>query len=56
MGRIIKYIIGWILLAIAVILPYRFRVAYGDRLGRLINAFYRTYIRLLRWFFRKLET
>lgn len=52
----LKKIIAYIVLSVAVLLPYRLRIAYSDRLGRMINSFYAQYLRLLTWFFRKLET
>lgn len=55
-GRILKITIATIILGIAVLLPYRARVWYSDKLGRAINSVFHGYIRALRWFFRKLES
>ncbi len=54
-ARWIKYIIAFFVLAVAVILPYRWRVKYSDLLGKFINFFYQGYIKLLTWFFKQLE-
>jgi len=54
-ARWIKWIIAFIILSIAVLLPYKLRNRFSDWFGRFINYFYHSYIRLLRWFFEQLE-
>lgn len=55
LGRAFLFLLGSLILLFAVLLPYRVRIAFSDIVGRSMNWFYHSYLRLLRWFFRKLE-
>jgi lauroyl/myristoyl acyltransferase len=55
LGRIILFLVGILILFLAVLLPYKARLWLSDAIGRTMNAFYHAYIRLFRWFLRKLE-
>ena len=49
-GRVLLFLVGVLLLAVAVLLPYRARIAYSDAIGRGMNAAYHAFVRLVRWF------
>jgi len=54
-GRVVLWVLGVLLLAIALLLPYRTRIAYADAIGRAMNAAYHAFVRLLRWFLEQLR-
>ena len=54
-GRVVLWLAGVLLLLIAVLLPYRARIAFSDAIGRTMNAFYHAFVRLVRWFLGKLK-
>jgi len=54
-GRLFKFVAGSMILLVALLLPYRMRIAFSDLLGRFINYYYHLYIRLFRWFLSKLQ-
>jgi lauroyl/myristoyl acyltransferase len=54
-ARVILFLVGSLLLTLALVLPYRARLALGEWLGRLANAFVTGYVRLLAWFLSKLK-
>ena len=53
--RYFQKVVGSVILAVILLLPYRLRVAASDWIGLFLNGCYKTYIRLLRWFFSKLN-
>jgi len=55
LGTIVLWLLGVLLLTIAVLLPYRARIAFSDALGRAMNAFYHAFVRLVRWFLERLR-
>jgi len=55
MISLIKKIAGTVLLAVVVVLPYRWRVGCSDVLGLGLNRIYAAYVGGLRWLFRKIE-
>lgn len=55
LGRIVLRVLGTILLLIALLLPYRARIAFSDGIGRAMNAAYHAFVRLVRWFLDQLK-
>lgn len=53
-ARAIAFAAGSLLLLVALLLPYRARIAYTDWLGRCANALYTGYVRLVTWLLRRL--
>ena len=54
-GRIVKWELGCLLLGIALLLPYKARIDLSELLGRVTNAIYTGYIRMLTWLLRKVQ-
>jgi len=54
-ARTIGFLAGSSLLLVALILPYRARIAYADWLGRCANAIHAGYVRLVTWFLARLK-
>jgi hypothetical protein len=55
LGRVLLWLLGVAILSVAVLLPYRARIAFSDALGRTMNACYHAFVRLVRWFLDKLR-
>ena len=55
LGRVILFLLGTLILFLAVLLPYKARLWLSDAIGKVMNAVYHAYIRLFRWFLKKLE-
>jgi hypothetical protein len=53
--RWLKFVIGFAVCAIVMVMPYRVRVAAGERIGMFLNSLYHRYLRLLSWLFRQLD-
>ncbi len=54
-GRVVLGLVGVVLLAFVLLLPYRARIAFSDALGRSMNAAYGALVGLVRWFIGRLQ-
>jgi len=51
----VKWLLGCLLLTLALVLPYRARIGLSELLGRIANAVFTGYIRIVAWLLRKLQ-
>jgi hypothetical protein len=54
-ARVVKRVFGTLILLVAVLLPYRARLAYANAIGRVANALYTGFVRMVAWLLRQLK-
>ncbi len=54
-GRVLRILLAWPILVLAVLLPLRLRVRLAELIGAIMDWAYGSYLGLLRWLLRKLE-
>ena len=50
-----RFVVGFSVCLFVMLLPYRLRIAAGERIGLFLNFLYDRYLRLLSWLFRRLS-
>lgn len=54
-ARVVKWTLGTLILLVALVLPYRARIGLSEWMGRIANAAFTGYVRLVAWLIRKLQ-